>query len=69
MQKWEYLRFQFMGNYYDVNGVEFRVEETGNRPKLLVELLNQLGKDGWELISTDVDSEGYLFKRPVEEKA
>jgi hypothetical protein len=58
-----------MGNYYDVNGTEYRCDETGNRPKLLAQLLNQLGRDGWELVSSDAGSDGYLFKRPVEEAA
>ena len=67
MQKWEYLkaaRSLHGGFFIDATDME-RVSIEAER---LVDLMNILGKDGWELISPLKDENGfYFFKRPMEE--
>ena len=67
MQKWEYCRAA-----RSVNG-GFFVEKTGVNDRInidaevLLDLMNILGKDGWELVHPVKDEIGhYYFKRPLE---
>jgi hypothetical protein len=67
MQKWEYCkaaRSMHGGFFVDATGLE-RVNVSGDR---LIDLINLLGKDGWELLSPHKDESGfYFFKRAVTE--
>jgi hypothetical protein len=70
MTEWEYL--QITSRRYDgetasedrswetINGVER--ETTKEEQKPLYVTLNELGKEGWELITLD---HGWIFKRPL----
>ena len=67
MQKWEYIKVARSlngGFFIDSTGVE-RVNIDAER---LVDMMNLMGKDGWELINAIKDENGfYFFKRPVQE--
>ena len=67
MQKWEYCkvaRSMHGGFFVDATGME-RVNVEAER---LVDIMNLLGKDGWDLLSPLKDENGfYFFKRPLEE--
>jgi hypothetical protein len=67
MQKWEYCkaaRSLMSGYFIDATGEE-RVTIDVERK---VDLLNVLGKDGWELISPHKDENGFFFfKRELED--
>ena len=67
MQKWEYCRAarsMHGGFFIDATGME-RVNIEADR---LVDIMNILGKDGWELISPIKDENGfYFFKRPMQD--
>ena len=67
MQKWEYCRAarsMHGGFFIDATGME-RVNIEADR---LVDIMNILGKDGWELISPIKDENGfYFFKRPLQD--
>jgi hypothetical protein len=60
MQKWEYLVLSYLilGKYM-VNGMEkLAFKNMGTAT-----VLNELGKEGWELVLQDKDKE-WIFKRP-----
>lgn len=60
MQKWEYLLVVAMdGRPRYIHGQELRDWQRG--PNIL-DYLNQLGDQGWELVN--FDSGAYMFKRP-----
>lgn len=67
MQKWEYCkvaRSMHGGFFIDATGME-RVNIEAER---LVDMMNLLAKDGWELLSPHKDENGfYFFKRLLEE--
>ena len=61
MQKWEYLVL-----YRDGSDVYAVNEKRYEKPyKMIHPYLEQLGKEGWELVS--VDKGTLYFKRPIEE--
>ena len=65
MQKWEYLNLRTLNNEYSVNGGGF-VEYKPNEGSLLI--INNLGKEGWELVSAfayHLSDREYMFKRPI----
>ena len=69
MQKWEYAHVQTLRGRsdYTVNGIRFELE----RNTRFDSLLNNLGKDGWELVDAEVRvAEGslaeFFFKRPLQ---
>jgi hypothetical protein len=65
MQKWEYCkvaRSMHGGFFIDATGLE-RVNIDAER---LVDMMNLLAKDGWELLSPHKDENGfYFFRRPM----
>ncbi len=62
MQRWDYLVLNILKSY----GINYRVnnEKVGEwKDFLLHDVLNRLGKQGYELVT--FDGENYLFKRPA----
>ncbi|MEM5774464.1 MAG: hypothetical protein AAGU05_05630 [Anaerolineaceae bacterium] len=68
MQKWEYCkvaRSMHGGFFVDATGLE-RVNISGER---LIDMINLMAKDGWELVSPHKDESGfYYFKREFVER-
>ena len=66
MQKWEYLNLRTLNNEYSINGegfIEYKSKEDS------LKIINQLGKEGWELVSAfayHLSDREYMFKRPIE---
>lgn len=60
MQKWEYLRLYSSRDFYQINEEKEAKYKTGEN---LYIILNQFGKDGWELVNRDGNV--YMFKRPL----
>ena len=69
MQKWEYCKVakSLTGNFFiDIPGAERLTLDVDTK----IEMLNIMGKDGWDLIDPHKDESGfYFFKRPLEEIA
>jgi hypothetical protein len=68
MQKWEYCKIarSLHGGYFiDASGMERVNIDTDH----FIDILDMLGKEGWELIDPHKDENGFFyFKRPVKEK-
>jgi hypothetical protein len=67
MQKWEYLTLRFSNNtwYQNTNGNETTVAKNKFREwSDLYNYINELGIQGWELVSVISDDYRYTFKRP-----
>ncbi|NUM45379.1 MAG: hypothetical protein HUU38_11800 [Anaerolineales bacterium] len=70
MQKWEYLEIQRYGNE-NINKINnksaklWATESSKVVGKNFYEFIQQLGKEGWELVA--VDGPYYFFKRPLQE--
>ena len=70
-KKWEYMfvRGAYVGNVLCpryINGHDVR--DPGLRAHSFYDFANQLGEQGWELISADLDNERFVFKRPKTEQ-
>ena len=71
MQKWEYMYYQ-VHNELDVPGkidAYYREETISIKHVSLIELLNDAGEKGWELVSAPPKTADifrmFVFKRPV----
>ncbi len=70
MQQWEYC---WIRHFYDakkifVNGAEVPIDKGEKMEQMVLKLLDDLGKQGWEMIGSVAPHEGlyYLyFKRPL----
>ena len=68
--KWEYMYVKQDGNYREKSWKTFanKCYQLGSNMSTLIELLDELGKQGWELVSststTQYDTE-YVLKRPI----
>ncbi len=78
MQKWEYRIFsaQTPGGKigdarYGLDGKCFQydcghpTDEDFPKQRFIVEMLNKLGSEGWELITRADDYDSFVFKRPI----
>lgn len=65
MQKWEYL---VLAHQWDKDRQYYYWNNDETDKRTIDEVLNELGKDGWELVDTRtvVSSGFYHFKRPLE---
>jgi hypothetical protein len=65
MNRWEYLTLEFSKSYgvtaYVLNGEKF---SKFHNLELHV-ALNELGKQGWEVVSINGDGNYFAFKRPL----
>jgi len=68
MHRWEYLvlrldaeRSSGQNVPHFINGQEIRDWET--QPKLLHDMMNELGREGWELVTTYQAVNSLVFKR------
>ncbi len=50
---------------YKVIDGSFPYVEAGQRVKQIEDVLNKLGKEGWELVIHSYDCTFYIFKRPL----
>jgi hypothetical protein len=72
MTKWEYLRLPIHSDGEKILAIYVNEENIANDDKNIKTLssyLNEVGRDGWELVSATKD-QGlwiYLFKRLIEE--
>ncbi|MDX6383153.1 MAG: hypothetical protein QOK48_726 [Blastocatellia bacterium] len=67
MQKWEYLLVDFHTHNYSLNGgepINYERPTAGqsNTKPQMVDTLNKLGREGWELIES---TPYYCFKRRI----
>lgn len=65
MQRWEYMTLAWIRHYgrtdYSVNGMK----NPKLKDKVLAEVMNLLGEQGWELVAiTDEEKHELTFKRP-----
>lgn len=65
MQKWEYLQLSWFEEEaqrrFALNG-EFKHAWNARTP---LQVLNELGAEGWELVAMDVAARESFFKRPL----
>jgi hypothetical protein len=66
MQKWEYLVLSLDREWAYLNGERLERSKTGWHPMgpALAALLNKLGAEGWELVTSDGNGILHWFKRP-----
>ena len=65
MQEWEYLQgWLYADQWLDSKGRSGTAVETVHRWYDLTLLLDQLGAEGWELVSVDANGAIFFFKRP-----
>lgn len=65
MQRWEYLTMSFNRHYgrtdYRINGIK----EPKLKDKMLADVMNLLGAQGWELVGiSNPEEKEFAFKRP-----
>ena len=60
MQKWEYMTLGISNVSY-INEINYkRVKQ-----RLIIDLLNQLGREGWEVITTAWEGRIIIVRRPI----
>jgi hypothetical protein len=64
-QRWEYMTMSYKRHYgrtdYRINGTK----ETRLKDKVLADVMNLLGEQGWELVAmTNPEENEFTFKRP-----
>ncbi len=72
MQKWEYMRFSVESSGDTSRQATIKISQSGEprpdpdellkNPPTIIEMLNNLGEAGWELVAVD-QANTYLFKR------
>ena len=74
MQKWEYFKLDVQYQRGDIHNLNIEAVHINGASASIPDLkslrvyLNQLGKEGWEIVSVipTGKGEGYTFKRPIE---
>lgn len=69
LQRWEYMTMSYNRHYgrtdYRINGTK----EPRLRDKVLADVMNLLGDQGWELVGlTNTEISEFTFKRPKQAK-
>ncbi len=65
MQRWEYLELEADGEYKNWSDSSGRQGKLDYRRGLtLMQVANELGEQGWELVNISITNQAYIFKRP-----
>lgn len=64
MERWEYLIVYWADNLASARATDGRIWQDGDEPPAVERVLNELGAEGWELVSL---SSTAVLKRPIED--